>query len=221
MLHDFAKLSRASSIAGAVPQPPVSKTRKWPKGRWILAVIVIVAVVYWRVVGTHHEPDADFAPGASETREYQQALEQQEQEQREKETREDAARKAEQQRLMADLQEKLKRQATAEPEFVFYDSLSDSAWGVPVQQGIYVTEEQRKQRASQRYMLQAASVRDFAEAQRIVQRLRQVGLQAFYSHDTAGGWYRINVGPFDNVSKMNKAEDILVSLRMMPLKKKL
>src|SRR5690606_3304743 len=125
----------------------------------------------------------------------------------------------EQQRIIAEFQKKLKSMPSAEPEFGFYDSLAGSSWSVPVQRGIYVTEEDRK-RASQRYMLQAASVRDLAEAQRIVQKLRQLGLQAFYS-DGGTGWYRVNVGPFDNVSKMNKAEDILVSLRMMPLKRRL
>lgn len=221
MVHDFAKSPRINAIADAVPRHPAPKARKWPRGRWILALLIVAGVVFWRIVGTSSVPDTDFVPGASETREYQQALEQQEQEKRATAAANDIARKAEQQRLAADLQAKLKQQTSAEPEFGFYDSLSDSAWGVPVQQGVYVTEEERKKRANQRYMLQAASVRDFGEAQRIVQRLRQLGLQAFYSHDTTGGWYRINVGPFDNVSKMNKAEDILVSLRMMPLKKKL
>lgn len=220
MVHDFAKSPRVNSITDPVPQHPVPRARRWPKGRWILALLIVAGVVYWRIAGNSSVPDVDYVPGANESREYQQALEQQEQEKLAAVAAE-TARQMEQQRLAADLQAKLKQQSSAEPEFGFYDSLSDSAWGVPVQQGVYVTEEERKKRANQRYMLQAASVRDFGEAQRIVQRLRQLGLQAFYSHDAIGGWYRINVGPFDNVSKMNKAEDILVSLRMMPLKKKL
>lgn len=221
MVHDFAKSPRVGSVTAAAHQLKPPRTRKLPKGRWILAFLVAACLVYWRVYSVETVPDTDFVPGDTETREYQQALEQQEQERLIASKAEDVAKKAEQQRLTADLQAKLKSQSVSAPEFGFYETLPDSAWRVPVQQGVYVSEEDRRKRASQRFMLQAASVRDAAEAQRIVQRLRQLGLQAFFSHDETGGWYRINVGPFDNVSKMNKAEDILVSLRMMPLKRKL
>ncbi|MFZ5601826.1 MAG: SPOR domain-containing protein, partial [Pseudomonadota bacterium] len=121
---------------------------------------------------------------------------------------------------IAAFEEKVKNSRSGEPQFGFYDSLAGSSWSVPVQRGVYITEEDRK-RAGQRYMLQAASVRDLAEAQRLVQKLRSLGMEASYqSADpaTGAGWYRVNVGPFDNVSRMNKAEDTLVSLRMMPLK---
>ena len=73
-------------------------------------------------------------------------------------------------------------------------------------------------------LFRSASVRDLAEAQRLVQKLRGLGMDASYqaADPTSGAsWYRVNVGPFDNVSKMNKAEDVLVSLRMMPLKRKI
>ena len=200
-----------------------------------MAFFIVLMIAYWRTQASTQLPADEVMPDPSETREYQQALEQQEREQASENEKRDeaeatrleeaasleAARLSEQQRLVADLKAKLQQQtATSEPEFGFYESLPESAWRVPVQRGIYVTEEDRK-RANQRYMLQAASVREFGEAQRLVQRLRQLGLQAFYNHDETGGWYRINVGPFDNVSKMNKAEDVLVSLRMMPLKRRI
>ena len=33
-------------------------------------------------------------------------------------------------------------------------------------------------------------------------------------------WYQVSVGPFISTTKMNKAKDILVSMSMMPLKKR-
>lgn len=214
MTHDFAKTPRRPLPARpplpvAVPDRP----RRLPKGRWILVLaLVLITIGYWRYASLSAPPADDFEPGAPESAEYQQALKQQE---------EEALKAAQaQQRLKANLQAKLEQHEASEPEFGFYDSLPESAWSVQVQHGVYVTEEDRK-RASQRYMLQAASVRDLAEAQKIVQNLRKLGMEAFYSKDESGVWYRVNVGPFDNMSKLNKTEDILVSLRMMPLKKKL
>lgn len=188
-----------------------------------MLLVIVVMVAAWKARSPESAADAEFVPGQTESSEYEAALEQQAREQAALSQQQASAQRlaaiAEQKKQVAQLQEKLRNSTHSEPEFGFYDSLAGSSWSVPVQRGIYVTEEDRK-RASQRYMLQAASVRELAEAQRIVQRLRQLGLQTFYS-EGSGGWYRINVGPFDNVSKMNKAEDILVSLRMMPLKRRL
>lgn len=224
MIHDFAKSPRVHPMPSPAARSRRVNARRLPKGRWLLVLAIVVLVVYWRTQASAQLPGVEFEPGVTESLEYQQAMEQQVEEEnskaREKEATE-TARRVQQQQQVAALKAKLQQQAlSTEPEFGFYETLPESAWRVPVQRGIYVTEEDRK-RASQRYMLQAASVRDFGEAQRLVQKLRQLGLQAFYSQDTDGTWYRVNVGPFDNVSKMNKAEDILVSLRMMPLKRKI
>lgn len=208
MIHDFAKLPRTHAITGEALEPRPRRVRRLPKIRWVLGLLVIALLTYWRTHASTGEPPVEFEPGVNESREYQQALEAQQREQAELERQRAAA-------LQAKAQEQV-----AESQYDFYESLSESAWRVPVQRGVYVTEEDR-QRAKQRYMLQAASVRDLAQAQQLVQKLRQLGLQAFYTHDEAGGWYRVNVGPFDNVSKMNKAEDILVAQRMMPLKRRL
>ena len=108
-------------------------------------------------------------------------------------------------------------------DYGFYDSLQASSWSVPVQRGVYLTAEDRK-RASYTYILQAASLKSREEAVSLVARLQKLGMDASYSvTGGAGGegtWYRVNVGPFNNVSVMNKAEDVLVSLHMMPLKRR-
>ena len=215
MIHDFAKSPRQYTLTPPVQVRPRRISLRMPKMRWLLVALVLSGIALWHSTTSKIEPETDYKPGKSESTEYQEAVVQQELEKAEAQ-----AKLVERQRLVDELNAKVKSSGTTEPEFGFYDSLAGSSWTVPVQKGVYVTEEDRK-RANQRYMLQAASVRDSAEAQRTVQRLRQLGLQAFYSHEETNGWYRINVGPFDNVSKMNKAEDILVSLRMMPLKRKI
>lgn len=223
MIHDFAKSPRAYTLASprVAAAPAVSSRRL--RGRWLVLIMVAASGLIWWLNPKTQVVEPEYTPGAQEASEYQAALEEQTQAvqrpAKPKAALEVSDELLEHQRVIAEFQEKLKSVTSAEPEFGFYDSLAGSSWSVPVQRGVYVTEEDRK-RANQRYMLQAASVRDLSEAQRTVQKLRQLGLQAHYS-DGAGGWYRVNVGPFDNVSKMNKAEDVLVSLRMMPLKRKL
>ena len=215
MIHDFAKSPRTYRFESGFERKPTAQPRKLPKIRWLLLLCVLAVIAYWRTHAQAPDAESEFVPGKTESKEYQEAVAQEEQE-----AATQAAQVQAQQKLAESFKEKLKNLEPAESEFGFYDSLSKSSWKVPVQRGVYVTEADR-QKANQRYMLQAASVREAGEAQRIVQRLRQLGMQAFYSHEETNGWYRVNVGPFDNVSKMNKAEDILVSLRMMPLKRKI
>lgn len=222
MIHDFAKFPRTYTLSPSrVTEPSTVRGRRL-RGRWLVLVMIAALGLVWWLNPRVPVAEPEYMPGALEASEYQSALEEQSHT-----VHHGVASKAaavsfeasrERQQVIAEFQEKLKSVTSAEPEFDFYDSLVGSSWSVPVQRGVYVTDEDRK-RAHQRYLLQAASVRELAEAQRMVQKLRQLGLQAHYSD--AGGWYRVNVGPFDNVSKMNKAEDILVSLRMMPLKRKL
>ena len=217
MTHDFAKSPRTYRLDPGIQRQvaPAQLRFRLPRGRWLLLLAVLAFVFAWHSLGHRANVDSEFVPGVQESAEYQEAMAQQAQDEAEQE-----AKRQQQMQLVAEFKEKLKNAGNVEPEYGFYDSLAGSSWTVPVQKGVYVTEEDRK-RANQRYMLQAASVQDAHQAQVIVQRLRKLGLQAFYANDEGGSWYRINVGPFDNISKMNKAEDVLVSLRMMPLKRKI
>lgn len=222
MIHDFATLPRTPKTVRPVPE--ARKTRR-PIGRILLATVIVIAALAAKRWLPAEAPEPDFVPGAREASEYQAAMEIEAAE-ASREQKGKPAKAAEKpspiSSEIAAFEEKLKNARSGEPQFGFYDSLAGSSWSVPVQRGVYITEEDRK-RAGQRYLLQAASVRDLAEAQRLVQKLRSLGMEASYqSADPAGaGWYRVNVGPFDNVSRMNKAEDTLVSLRMMPLKRRI
>jgi len=113
--------------------------------------------------------------------------------------------------------------APVDAEYGFYDRLRTSQWAVPVQRGTYVSGELSSRKKAV-YKLQAASFRHNADARRLVRRLVKLGLaasmQASISTDGAE-WYQVSVGPFTNVSKMNKAQNVLVSLNMMPLKKRI
>lgn len=223
MIHDFATLPRTPKSVR--PLPAARRTRR-PIGRVLLASLVILAALGIKRWLPADAPEPDFVPGAREASEYQAAMEieavEASREQKGKLVK-TADKSSPISAEIAAFEEKVKNSRSGEPQFGFYDSLAGSSWSVPVQRGVYITEEDRK-RAGQRYMLQAASVRDLAEAQRLVQKLRSLGMEASYqSADpaTGAGWYRVNVGPFDNVSRMNKAEDTLVSLRMMPLKRRI
>ncbi len=108
-------------------------------------------------------------------------------------------------------------------EYGFYDNLRDSQWAVQTQNGAYVSRELATRKKA-KYKLQAASFRGEQDAKRLVRKLSKYGLKArvHVSVSTNGvDWYQVSVGPFSNVSKMNKAQDVLVSLNMMPLKKKI
>ncbi len=108
-------------------------------------------------------------------------------------------------------------------DYGFYDNLRNSQWAVQTQNGTYVSSELATRKKS-KYNLQAASFRGEHDANKLVKKLSKHGLKArsHVSISTNGvEWYQVSVGPFSNVSKMNKAQDILVSLNMMPLKKKI
>ncbi|OUR99196.1 hypothetical protein A9Q81_11505 [Gammaproteobacteria bacterium 42_54_T18] len=108
-------------------------------------------------------------------------------------------------------------------EYGFYDNLRNSQWAVQTQNGTYVSRELATRKKA-KYKLQAASFRGEQDANRLVKKLSKYGLKArsHVSISTNGvEWYQVSVGPFNNVSKMNKAQDILVSLNMMPLKRKI
>ena len=109
-----------------------------------------------------------------------------------------------------------------DPDYEFYDSLRQDDWPVPVAKGTYVDKELAN-RVKPIYKLQAASFRNSADAYRLVAKLKKRKLRALVAESvsTSGEfWYQVSVGPFVNTSKLNKAQDILVSLGMMPLKKR-
>lgn len=69
------------------------------------------------------------------------------------------------------------------------------------------------------YILQAASFRDAAEAERLRAQLMLANLDVKVeaASDNRGTWHRVIVGPYSSRSKMAKAREILADHRLMPL----
>ncbi|MCW4628923.1 MULTISPECIES: SPOR domain-containing protein [Marinomonas] len=69
-------------------------------------------------------------------------------------------------------------------------------------------------------MLQAASFRNLEDADRLRAQLILSGLVEASVRKTMDkddqAWYRVILGPYDSRSKMNRAEDKLVSLSISP-----
>lgn len=110
---------------------------------------------------------------------------------------------------------------TNRPFYGFYESLSADSWPVPIHRGTYVSADANKRRVV--YELQAASFRKRLDAIRLQRKLAQLKLPVSVSESVSAKgehWYRVKLGPFRNLSKLNKAEDTLVSMQMMPLKKR-
>lgn len=71
-----------------------------------------------------------------------------------------------------------------------------------------------------RYMLQAASFRETGDAERLAGRLRDFGLRANITQVQSGGgetWHRVQVGPYEERSEINRAQDLMSTQGIEPL----
>nr|WP_300311965.1 SPOR domain-containing protein [Halomonas sp.] len=74
--------------------------------------------------------------------------------------------------------------------------------------------------ANRRYMLQAASFRDIADANQLASRLKDFGLLAKISDvEAAGGatWHRVQVGPYSDRQELARAQDLMSTQGIEPL----
>lgn len=104
-----------------------------------------------------------------------------------------------------------------EPRFEFYNLLKKNS--------VEVDAEPRplNQKPKYSYMIQAGSFRSKSDAEQMRAKLILSNLTntSTDSITTANGtWYRVNVGPFTNRSKLEKARDILADLNIQGLVKK-
>ena len=70
-------------------------------------------------------------------------------------------------------------------------------------------------------MLQAASFREPGDAEQLRQRLRNLSLMAQVSQvQSADGqtWHRVMVGPYDDTRELNRAEDLMTTQGITPLR---
>ncbi len=107
--------------------------------------------------------------------------------------------------------------APKKDDFEFYQILQDSKVDTS-----HVDAYQSTPRGEQDfyYMLQAASFRNSEDADRLRAKLIISGLVEAAIRKTIGDngepWYRVVLGPYTSRSKMNRAEDKLVSMEISP-----
>ena len=203
MTHDFATTSRSDSNTNDTPIPSYSVALKLT-AIIIVTLLIVIALVLWFVLNDTDEAGTFSKPIVEEPVEQVQV-----------EHSVDVVNAIE-----GSTNDKSKED---DSNYAFYDSLKNNQWSVPVQRGTYVDPNAALSREQTVYKLQAASFTNAKDANRLVVKLKGLGLKAktVSSVSSAGqSWYQVSVGPFTNISQLNKAHDILVSMNMMPLKKR-
>jgi len=115
-----------------------------------------------------------------------------------------------------------KAPATDKERFEFYKMLPKSE--VKTEQVDVYKSTPKDAKMQYRYLLQAGSFRKAADAERMRAKLILMGMpNAKTSKSTGqnGTWYRVRVGPFDNRSLLNRAQDKLVRQQIQPMEIKL
>ncbi len=109
-----------------------------------------------------------------------------------------------------------------EERFEFYNMLPKSE--VKTEQVDVYKSTPKDAKMQYRYLLQAGSFRKAADAERMRAKLILMGMPNAHtskSNGQNGTWYRVRVGPFDNRSLLNRAQDKLVRQRIQPMEIKL
>lgn len=235
MIHDFATAPRQDWRQPKPAEELKSKQYKKPqKGgvkRFVLPFIAISAfVVLGQMAISSDEPVLDQQPDEAAKKEYAQAVLLQEQiEKPETVVVEKTIEPVAQQKSLQ-VTKTVEKEASVEqfkdievdPDYGFYDSLKQGSWPVPINKGAYVNGE-LSERERPVYKLQAASFRNKSDAYRLVHKLKERNLKAVVARSVSSDgryWYQVNIGPFVRTTYLNKAKDILVSMNMMPLKKR-
>ncbi len=110
----------------------------------------------------------------------------------------------------------------AKDGFSFYKMLPESEV-VPTKVEAYKSTPKSAKNHS-RYLLQAGSFRNATDADGLRAKLILLGMPnvttSKVTSSSGSKWYRVRVGPFDSRSKLNKAQDKLVRMRLQPLQVK-
>lgn len=105
----------------------------------------------------------------------------------------------------------------AKPAYDFYKLLESQTVDVDKVDAYHSTPKDAE--TNYQYILQAGSFRSADDADRMRAELLLEGLNAYDESSQVNGavWHRVYVGPFTDRSKLNKAQDTLVSLNISPL----
>lgn len=103
--------------------------------------------------------------------------------------------------------------------YEFYDLLKDSE--VDTSNVDAYTSTPKTEKLKKRYLLQTGSFRNGQDAEQMRARLILQGLPNVHTKQVTNNdgstWFQVRVGPFDNRSQLNKAQDKLVRLNIDPL----
>ena len=191
-----AKGSRPKKGATRRSSPPPK--RKTPWWLWLLVPIILVAFIYGLMQLSQVEPKTKPVPVVKPQ----------------------VQPKTVAPKAQAKVQAKKEPTVKAVPKkdtFEFYQILQDSEVDTS-----HVDAYQSTPRGEQDfyYMLQAASFRSPEDADRLRAKLILSGLVETSIRKTIGKddlpWYRVILGPYESRSKMNRAEDKLVSMEISP-----
>lgn len=103
-------------------------------------------------------------------------------------------------------------------KFEFYEMLPKTEVVAPKVDAYKSTPKDAKM--EHRYVLQAGSFRDPADAERMRAKLILQGfpgVKTDRSDGSNGVWYRVRIGPFDNKTEMSKARNKLGNLSIIPM----
>ncbi|WP_193163116.1 SPOR domain-containing protein [Microbulbifer hainanensis] len=116
------------------------------------------------------------------------------------------------------------------PRFDFYTLLKENEVSVPPPKDAKLARHNSKSPAEEpgvrpsrdpqmTYILQAASFRDKAEAEKLRARLMLANLDVKVESntDSRGTWNRVLVGPYENSSEVSAARETLANMNLMPL----
>ena len=103
------------------------------------------------------------------------------------------------------------------PAYEFYKLLENQTVDVGEVDAYHSTPKDAE--TNYQYILQAGSFRSAEDADRMRAELLLEGLKAYDESSDVNGsvWHRVYVGPFTDRSKLNKAQDVLVSRNISPL----
>jgi cell division protein FtsN len=107
--------------------------------------------------------------------------------------------------------------AAVKPSYDFYKLLEKQTVDVPEVEAYRSTPKGAA--VNYEYRLQAGSFRSAEDAEHLRAQLLLEGLTAYQESSMVNGstWHRVFVGPFKDRSKLNKAQDVLVSHNISPL----
>jgi cell division protein FtsN len=100
-----------------------------------------------------------------------------------------------------------------EPRYDFYTILPQAEIVVPDYEiKTRVREELVGKTKTAKYMMQAGSFRETAEAERHKAKLAQLGIESRVEAAKVGNvmWYRVKIGPYDNSSSVSTIKDLLI-----------